>query len=344
MRKLLFLLAIAAQAIVAQAQNSNNKEPYMTRSLSGDAIKEVEARTSGGSISVTGVTPSEARIEVYVSGNNNQNLSKEEIQQRLDELYNLDVTVANNKLTAMAKSKEQIRDWKKALNIAYKIYVPQTVATDLSTSGGSIHLASLNGPQSFTTSGGSLHLKQVSGKINGRTSGGSIHLEDTNNEIDLTTSGGSIHAKNCSGNIRLATSGGSLDLSDLKGTIKATTSGGSVKGRNVEGELITFTSGGSINLTDLASSLETSTAGGNISVSFKSLGKYVKVHNSAGNIDITLPKDKGLDLDLSGTISNTSLTNFSGRMDDNEVRGKLNGGGVPVTVNAGAGRIRLQLQ
>jgi hypothetical protein len=344
MRKFYLLLAIAVQAGIIHAQSKNEKEPYLTRSLSSDAVKAVEARTSGGSISVTGVTPTEARIEVYVSGNNNKELTKEEIRQRLDELYNLDISVANNKLSAVARSKETIRDWKKALNISYRIYVPQSISSNLSTSGGSIHLNNLSGAQSFTTSGGSLHVKKVSGKVDGKTSGGSIHLEEANDDIDLRTSGGSIHAKNCSGNIRLATSGGSLELDDLKGNIKATTSGGSVRGRGVEGELITFTSGGSINLTDMASSLETSTAGGNISVSFKSLGKYVKVHNSAGNIDLTLPKDKGLDLDLSGTISKTSLNNFNGKMDDNEVKGKLNGGGVPVTVNAGAGKIRLQLQ
>ncbi|MDQ3276705.1 MAG: DUF4097 domain-containing protein [Bacteroidota bacterium] len=342
MKKLFLLLAIALQSGVSSAQNE--KDPYLTRSLSADAIKAVEARTSGGSIVVTGVGPSEARIEVYVSGTNNQKLSREEIKQRLDELYSLAIAVTNNKLTAIAKAKERISDWKRALNIAYRIYVPQGTSTDLSTSGGSIHLTALNGSQVFTTSGGSLHLKQVSGKVDGKTSGGSIHLEDTRDEIDLQTSGGSIHAKNCAGNIRLTTSGGSLELLDLKGTIKATTSGGSVRGKSVDGELITYTSGGSIDLSDLTSSLETSTAGGNISVSFKSLGKYVKVHNSAGNVDISLPKDKGLDLDLSGTISNTSLTNFNGKMDDNEVRGKLNGGGVPVTVNASAGRIRLQLQ
>ncbi|NTS41329.1 DUF4097 family beta strand repeat protein [Flavisolibacter sp. BT320] len=343
MRKLFILFALGLQAAFVQAQN-NNKEPYLTRTLRNDQVKTVEATTSGGSISVTGVSPSEARIEVYVLANNNEKLSNEEIKQRLEELYNLDISVANNKLTAMAKAKSQIRNWKKALNIAYKIYVPQTVSTDLSTSGGSIHLASLQGDQSFTTSGGSLHLKQVSGNIKGRTSGGSIHLEETNKEIDLSTSGGSIQAKNCSGNIRLTTSGGSLDLSDLKGTIKATTSGGSVRGRKVDGELMAFTSGGSIDLTDLSGSLETATAGGHISVAIKSLGSYVKVQNSAGNVDITLPKDKGLDLDLSGNIRNTTLANFSGRMDDNEIRGKLNGGGIPVTVNAGSGRIRLHLQ
>jgi hypothetical protein len=94
----------------------------------------------------------------------------------------------------------------------------------------------------------------------------------------------------------------------------------------------------------MMSSLETSTSGGNIAISFKQLGKYVKVNNSAGNINITLPSGKGLDLDLSGDIENTSFSNFTGKIDDNEVRGKLNGGGVPVTVHAGAGKIRLDIR
>ena len=133
-------------------------------------------------------------------------------------------------------------------------------------------------------------------------------------------------------------------MKDLKGNIKATTSGGSVAGKNIEGELITHTSGGSIVLTDLSCSLETSTSGGHIDVSIKELGKYVKISNSAGHIDVTLPKNKGLDLDLSGRIANTKFENFTGKIDEEEVKGKLNGGGVPVTIDAGSGKIYLTLR
>ncbi len=343
--KQVFVLSIGIlTALAAQAQPNYEKEPFMTRSLSADAVQQVEARTSGGSIAVTGVSPTEARIEVYVLPNNNSKLSKEEIKQRLEELYLLDVSVANGKLTAMARSKENIRDWKKALNIAYKIYVPQSVSTDLGTSGGSIHLTNLTGTQKFSTSGGSLHVSKTKGRLDGRTSGGSIHLSDSHDEIDLRTSGGSIEAANCTGNIRLGTSGGSLDLNNLKGTIKATTSGGSVKGNNVEGELIASTSGGNVRLDNLAASLETSTNGGSIDASFRELGNYVKVANSAGNIDLVFPKGKGLDLDLSGRIQNMSLANFEGKIDERQVKGKLNGGGIPVTADANAGRIKIAWQ
>ena len=342
MKQTFFLLLLSTVVYCVHAQT--DKEPYLVKTLNNVSIKEVEARTSGGSISVNGGNSSDARIEVYVTANNNQKLTKEEVKQRLNELYELNISTAGNKLTAVAKSKEQIRDWKKALNVSYKIYVPQTVSTQLTTSGGSIHLDNLAGTQKFTTSGGSLHLSKLSGKLDGTTSGGSIHLEDSKDDIDLRTSGGSIHASNCSGNLKLATSGGSLELSGLKGVTEATTSGGSVKASNVDGELKAHTSGGSVHMTGLACSLETSTSGGTIEVAFAQLGKYIKISNSAGNVSLTLPKNKGLDLDLSGDIANTTFDNFSGKIEDRQVKGKLNGGGVPVSVDANAGRIRLEMK
>jgi hypothetical protein len=346
MKKYFLFFLLAALQLSLMAQFKSDKEPLITKSLSNESVKNVEVQTSGGSISVSGVAASEARIEVYVSPNNNKNdLSKEEIQQRLNEKYDLNISVANNKLTATAKSKERITDWRKALNISFRVFVPRNVSTDLTTSGGSISLTNLSGDLQFSTSGGSLNIDNVSGKVDGRTSGGSINLENSKDDIELTTSGGSISAKNCDGKLRLSTSGGSLDLKDLKGDIRATTSGGSVAGRNVEGELVAHTSGGSIHLSDLSCSLETSTSGGNIDVSIKQLGKYVKISNSAGNIDLELPKGKGIDLDLSADkIKTDHLDNFNGKMDDDEVNGKLNGGGILVRVNAGSGRIYLGLK
>ena len=236
---LLFLLLIAAGS-TAMAQFDAEKDPFMTKPLNNETIKDVFVQTSGGSISVTGVSLAEARIEVYIRGNNGRNgndLSKEEIQKRLDERYELNVSVANNKLTATAKTKERNMDWKKGLSISFRIFVPKNISTDLSTSGGSIALKNLTGNLEFSTSGGSLHIDNVSGKTNGQTSGGSIHVENSKDDIELTTSGGSIKAENCDGNMRLITSGGSLSLNDLKGNIRASTSGGSVQGKNIEGEL-----------------------------------------------------------------------------------------------------------
>ncbi len=282
---------------------------------------------------------------MYVNGNSITGLSKDEIKSRLEEFYTVEVSVSNNKLTAIAKQKENNMNWKKSLSISFKIYVPGNVSTDLSTSGGSIHLSDLKGNQNFRTSGGSLHVDNISGAIKGSTSGGNIHVANSNDQIDLSTSGGSIEASNCKGTIQLSTSGGSLHLADLNGTIDASTSGGRIDGSNITGELSASTSGGSVKLDNIQGSVDASTSGGSMDVAVTALGKFVKLHNSGGSINLELPKGKGFDLNLSGNkIKVDPLNNFSGSTDENNINGTLNGGGIPITVKASSGKITVTLK
>jgi hypothetical protein len=134
--------------------------------LSNESIKDVDARTQGGSIFFFFLSTTDARIEVYITSNNGRenSLSKEEIQKRLSEDYEFSITASGGKLTAISKVKHNDMNWKRALSISYKIFVPQNVSTDLSTSGGSISLLNLSGTQDFRTSGGSLTVDKVSEK------------------------------------------------------------------------------------------------------------------------------------------------------------------------------------
>ncbi len=345
MKKYLLIVAFISAAIAAECQG--NGTLYLSKPLASEPIKNVEAKTSGGSIEVSGGSAQEARIEVYVSMNGHHiDLTPEEIREKLNSDYDLTVSASAGKLTAIAKPKEHIINWKKALNISFKIFVPENVSTDLSTSGGSISIANLSGIEEFRTSGGSLSVKKIIGKIHGETSGGSINVSDSKEDIELGTSGGSIDADNCSGKIKLNTSGGSLELHDLHGEIKATTSGGSVNGKNIFGELSAHTSGGNVSLYALACSVDASTSGGNINVEIKDIGKYVKLNNSGGHIDLEIPKDKGYDLKLYGDKMdrNFSLNNFSGTVKENRIEGTMNGGGIPITVDAGGGKINLSFR
>ncbi len=335
MRNYILILFLASLGLTASAQD--NKTPYLTKSLAGAGIKHVNVSTSGGSITVSGAPDQQPRVEVYITNNTGSTPSNDEIKKRLADDYSLDISVSGDELHAVAKSKHSGNwDWRKSLNIAFKVYVPKEVSSNLETSGGSIHLDNLNGEEKFNTSGGSLHIDRLTGNIRGRTSGGSIQLSNSGDNLDLETSGGSIHADNCKGTIKLGTSGGSLHLADLDGKIDATTSGGSIQASNIKGELRTGTSGGSINLTDLACSLDTYTSGGSIHVKMVELGKYVKIDASGGHVDLQLPGNKGLDLNLHGSRVNADLNgNFSGSKEKDRIEGKFNGGGIPVDVNGG---------
>lgn len=336
-------------SLVSMAQTKTDSETYLVKSLANESLKSAEAETSGGNISVTGVAAAEARVEVYVRGNNNRNgdgrLSKEEVQKRLDDYYDLDVSVTNGNLTAKARPRQRNMDWKKSLSISFRIFVPQTISTDLTTSGGNIDLSNLAGNQKFTTSGGNLQLENMSGKSKGSTSGGNIYVSHATDDVSLSTSGGNIEAEDCTGTLHLSTSGGNLNLNRLNGDIDATTSGGNVTGEKIEGTLSAHTSGGNIHLEDLACRLETSTSGGHIDVAIKELRKSVNITNSGGDINVQLPKGIAADLNLQGRkVTNTKLDAFSGSVEDNEIRGRINGGGIPVTVRAGDGRVSLTFQ
>jgi hypothetical protein len=78
-------------------------------------------------------------------------------------------------------------------------------------------------------------------------------------------------------------------------------------------------------------------------IQINKLEEYVTVHNSGGNINLSLPANKGLDLRLRGNrIHFENMQNFSGNKEDDKVDGKINGGGVPVNVQT-SGRVSIAL-
>ncbi|WP_184548398.1 DUF4097 family beta strand repeat-containing protein [Mucilaginibacter sp. FT3.2] len=347
MKTYILSVLLACQTIAAMAQDNDGKTPYLTKSLASDAINSVVVNTSAGGIEVSGRAGEAPRVEVYIRGNNGHELSKEEIKKRLTEDYDLSVTVTDHEVRAIAKNKHENGNfnWKKSISISFKIFVPQQVATNLSTSGGGISLDNLKGSETFTTSGGGLRVDKLYGTIKGTTSGGGIEVTNSGDNINLTTSGGGIIAKNCTGKIKLATSGGGLRLETLKGTINAQTSGGGVEGSNIEGELVTSTSGGGIDLKQMNCSLSASTSAGSLRAQMIKVGKYLKLDVSSGNIDLELPLKQGLTLDLKGDGINqhpSKISGFSGEWDNNHIKGSVNGGGAPVTADASSGNISLR--
>ncbi|MEH6304568.1 DUF4097 family beta strand repeat-containing protein [Olivibacter sp. CPCC 100613] len=324
MKKLsLFFIAIYSSYFLASAQD--NTSPYLTKSLASENIRSVNLQTSGGSLTVEGVAGSQARLEVFVQGNNGNNrLTKEEIEQRLQD-YDLQISTDNGQLVATAKPKNGFKNWRKSVSISFRAYVPQAASAKLKTSGGSL---SING---------------INGLIEGETSGGSIKIAQVKNNVNLKTSGGSINAADVAGNLLLHTSGGSIKLSNLKGKIDAQTSGGSIGANDISGELLAKTSGGSIRVDRMTGSADLATSAGSTSVNMVNVDKYLKIDVSAGSVNLQLPMDKGLDLNLSaGKVNLPSLGNFSGTKEKDRVVGKLNGGGARVDVHVSVGNLNLE--
>ena len=78
-------------------------------------------------------------------------------------------------------------------------------------------------------------------------------------------------------------------------------------------------------------------------VSMKNLVKNISINNSAGNVNLKIPKNTGINLKLYAMkISTETFENFKGTNNKEEIEGTLSGGGIPVTVDAGSGKINLE--
>jgi DUF4097 and DUF4098 domain-containing protein YvlB len=344
MKKILFLLACGLPMVAVYAQG--DRQPYLQKTFARGAVHELETQTSGGNISVSGSATGDARVEVYVQGNNGRyDLSREEMRRKMEEQYDLTVELQGNKLVAVAKAKRNFNWNNHSVSVSFRIFTPVEVNSHVRTSGGNLDLENLSGSEDFRTSGGNIDAEHLTGTIVGRTSGGNVAISNSRNDIDLQTSGGNMDAKNCEGKIQLETSGGNVGLREMKGTIRATTSGGQVEGGRINGELYAHTSGGNIDLTDVSASLEASTSGGNIHVNFLSAGKYVNLSNSSGDITVSLPGNQGMDLRISGErVHVTAMNNFRGDQDEQHIRGTVNGGGIPVKVDGSGGSVHVSFK
>lgn len=292
--------------LVATASGSfANGTPYRVETFPARNGGHLVVQTSGGSITVTGTTKNEARVEMHVS-RNGRTLTPSDT-----DLKNFTITIRQdgNTVTAVAERRSGSGNiWSGYNNesISFTVYVPASTSTKLSTSGGRVRLSDVAGTHNVKTSGGSLDFVNITGTVDGRTSGGSINAEGIRGSVDVATSGGSITMKDVDGDMELKTSGGSIRI------------------QNSSGSVVGHTSGGSINasLNQVTGSVDLSTSGGSVTVS--------------------LPKNLGYDLDARGNRVVAETGSFSGRSDRDRMTGSVNGGGVSVRLRTSAGTIRIQ--
>ncbi|MFP4290703.1 MAG: DUF4097 family beta strand repeat-containing protein [Cyclobacteriaceae bacterium] len=283
---------------------SQDQEPYLVKNFSVNAPAILEVKTSGGSISVERGNSDEVEVRMFVKKNGIRWFSSDDdIAEELEE-YEIDIRQEGN--TVMAIARRENRGWSSnPLSISFAVSTPTQTSAKLNTSGGSIRMKGLEGEHDVRTSGGSLNFDDITGYTQARTSGGSINVDHYAGVLDARTSGGSITARSSEGEIALHTSGGSIRLDEVSGSIDAHTSGGSIR------------------------------------ANVKELGEYLTLRTSGGSVSAVIPKNQGLDLDLSGNRVNTRLENFSGESEKNHIEGSMNGGGVAVTMKTSGGSVTL---
>jgi len=209
----------------------------------------------------------------------------------------------------------------------FVVTVPARYNVDLSTAGGNLKVADLNGRADCRTSGGDIALGKISGPVEARTSGGDVSLINGGNVVLLKTSGGDITIGQAGDRLQALTSGGSIDIGTVRGSVVAKTSGGDISIRDVFGAIDAVTSGGNVTARisqQPGGSSRLSTSGGSVLVSL------------AGNISLDV------DAETSGGSVRAELPiTSSGKIVSGSLHGKLNNGGPRLVLRSSGGNIRL---
>ena len=304
----------------AQKMKYSFKESY---AVTPDA--QLMVSTSDGNIDLVSSPGNE--IEVFFIAKRNNSVLQVD-REALEKEVILEVIQDQNSVKITVKDKNKYSDdlFRKGINVSFEIHAPEKTACNFNTSDGNISLAGLAGDQKLKTSDGNIRIADVGGNIIGKTSDGDISVRAVKGSVGVSTSDGNIEVTNITGDVQSSTSDGNIVIS------------------NVEGNTSSKTSDGHITFKELSGSFTGITSDGNIRGNFLQLKQELTVRTGDGNIDITIPGNLGLDLDIKGESLDVPLNNFSRRSDEESIQGQSNGGGIPVNLSTSDGRVVLAFQ
>jgi hypothetical protein len=169
--------------------------------------------------------------------------------------------------------------------------------------------------------------------IEGRTADGSLRVSGVRGELQFHTGDGSVEIDDCGGAVRLVASDGSIRMHNLTGTLESRSSDGSV---HIDGQFTgvqVHTSDGNLDLTlsegsHLATASRIESSDGRVSVHLpRTLAADLEIHTSDGHVECDVP---------------LTMEGYNSKSDSgHNLRGRLNGGGVPLSVHTSDGNVTI---
>ena len=148
--------------------------------------------------------------------------------------------------------------------------------------------------------------------------------------MDLHTGDGKIEIGNFKGEMQLRSGDGSQEIDGVDGKLRATTGDGHIRANGRFDELELKTGDGRVDARAAAGS---------------ALASGWRLESGDGTVTLEVPENLAADVDLhtgDGHIDLDMPVTTAGKIRENEVRGKLNGGGNLLVIHTGDGSIRLR--
>lgn len=150
------------------------------------------------------------------------------------------------------------------------------------------------------------------------------------------------------GKVNLRTGDGKIEVAGFKGEMDLHTGDGSINLDGVDGKLRATTGDGHIQANGRFDELGLKTGDGHVDVRARngsSLATGWRLETGDGSVSLEVPGDLAADIDLHTSDGHIDLdlpVTAEGRIRQNEIHGKLNGGGSLLTIRTGDGSIHLR--
>lgn len=172
--------------------------------------------------------------------------------------------------------------WGHHLWVTLEVTVPHNYNLDLTTEGGNIQIADLQGRVVAQTAGGNISAGQIDGPARLVTDGGHIFAKNVGGDLTASTGGGDITVGAVAGGAVLRTGGGHIRVASIAGAGRLDTGGGDISLEHAGSGLVVSTGGGEIEVGEASGLIRARTGGGGIRV-VKSSGP-TELETGAGSV------------------------------------------------------------
>lgn len=296
---------------------------------------ELSVATSSSDIFIRAGSDDEARVEVFGKGS--------DVEEGFEKL-NFSVEREGRRL--VVKTEREGDGWFSSGNRAsfdIVITAPERLALSVATSSGDLEVRQLEGAMEVATSSGDIELGAMRGPVSAATSSGDFEADRIEGAVEFSTSSGDFSVDEIrGGRVSFASSSGDFEADRIDtDQFEAGTSSGDITVGTLIGDADLSTSSGDVEIDAMEGALAVSTSSGDLEAGLTKPGT-VEISTGSGTVELTAPSSLAADVEISaGTIQIDRAFRFAGEIERRSAEGQIGGGGQPLRVQTGSGRVTL---
>jgi hypothetical protein len=250
--------AIALAAIPACAGTSNSTADK-TGQFSTSPGLHLRVATDDGNIRILTGSPSQVSYRVHLETD-----ADDASAQQILNAFVLEARSDADGVVLVGRAPHM--RWGHRISVTIEVTVPHNYNLDLSTDGGNLQIADIQGRVNAETNGGNISVGQIDGPTRLITDGGNILAKNVGGDLTAQTGGGDITVGSVAGGAILRTGGGHIRVASITGAGRLDTGGGNISLEHAGAGLVVSTGGGEIEVGEASGLVRARTGGGGIRV------------------------------------------------------------------------------